>query len=60
MTRYSGPALSMIAAAGLAALVAADPAIAGVVVPVPLLGTGAPALALFAAGYYLIRKRRRH
>jgi lipopolysaccharide export LptBFGC system permease protein LptF len=37
----------------------ATPAFAGTPVPGPLLGVGAPALALFAGGYYLIRKRRR-
>jgi len=47
--------------AGFAALVAAEPAWAGVApVPGPLLGAGLPALAVFAAGYYVIRKRRQH
>ena len=43
----------------IAALAAADPAIAGVTpVPGPIIGAGAPVLAAFAVGYYLIRKRR--
>jgi hypothetical protein len=47
---------------GIAAIlvVAADPALASVPVPGPLIGVGAPALALFAAGYYVIRKYRVH
>ncbi len=49
------------ALAGIAAFVAAEPALAGVQqVPGPLLGAGLPALAVFAAGYYVIRKLRRH
>ncbi len=41
-------------------LVIADPAVAGVApVPGPLIGAGLPALALFAGGYMLIRRRRR-
>jgi hypothetical protein len=48
------------ALAGIIAFLAADPALAGVqAVPGPLLGAGLPALAVFAAGYYVIRKRRR-
>jgi hypothetical protein len=40
---------------------AATPALAGVPAPVPgpLIGAGAPALALLGGAYYLIRKRRR-
>ena len=39
---------------------AAAPAWAGVTpVPGPALGAGLPALALFGAGYWLIRRRRR-
>jgi hypothetical protein len=46
--------------AGIVAFLAAEPALAGVQpVPGPLLGAGLPALAVFAAGYYMIRKRRR-
>jgi len=39
---------------------AATPAMAGVPAPVPgpLIGAGAPALALLGGAYYLIRKRR--
>ncbi len=48
------------ALAGIAALLAVEPALAGVQpVPGPLLGAGLPALAVFAAGYYVIRRRRR-
>jgi uncharacterized membrane protein len=48
------------ATATLAALVAASPAFAGATpVPAPLLGAGIPALAIFAGGYMLIRRRRR-
>lgn len=44
----------------LAALAAASPAFAGITpVPAPLLGAGIPALAVFAGGYMLIRRRRR-
>jgi len=43
---------------GLSFLVA-DPALAGNTVPGPLLAAGAPVLAVFAAGYYLVRRRRR-
>ena len=47
------------ALAGVTAFLAAEPALAGAQqVPGPLLGAGLPALAVFAAGYYLIRKRR--
>ena len=42
----------------VAAVAAADPAIAGTPVPGPILGVGAPVLAVFAVGYYLIRKSR--
>ena len=48
-----------VALAGLAALAAAGPALAGTVVPGPLIGAGLPALALFAGGYWLIRRMRR-
>jgi hypothetical protein len=53
---------SLRAAAGLllVALVAVDPAVAGVTpVPGPMIGAGAPAMALFGVGYWLIRRRRR-
>jgi hypothetical protein len=39
-------------------VVAADPAWAGLPVPGPAIGAGLPALALFGAGYWLIRRRR--
>jgi len=42
----------------VSAIVAFEPAFAGITpVPGPLLAAGAPALALLAGGYYLIRKR---
>jgi hypothetical protein len=45
---------------GIAAFLAAEPALAGKVpVPGPVLGAGLPALAVFAAGYYMVRKLRR-
>lgn len=50
---------SLRAALGLAVVaVAADPAWAGLPVPGPAIGAGLPALALFGAGYWLIRRRR--
>lgn len=52
-------AVRMGAGAAFLAFVAAEPAFAGQAVPGPILGLGAPAFALFAGGYYLIRKRRR-
>lgn len=47
------------ALAGCGILLAADPAWAGIGAPGPVLGAGAPALALIAGGYWLIRRRRR-
>ncbi|TFI59476.1 hypothetical protein E2493_04605 [Sphingomonas parva] len=45
---------------GVTALAAAGPAFAGVTpTPAPVLAAGAPALAVFGAGYYLIRRMRR-
>jgi lipopolysaccharide export LptBFGC system permease protein LptF len=49
-------------AAGLIfAFVATDAASAGIGLPTPgpMIGAGAPALALFGAGYWLLRRRRR-
>ena len=47
------------ATATLAAFAAATPAFAGITpIPAPLLGAGIPALAVFAGGYMLIRRRR--
>jgi hypothetical protein len=47
-------------AAALFAAVATDPALAGVTpTPGPMIGAGAPALVLFGAGYWLLRRRRR-
>ncbi len=45
------------AVAAVAAFAASDPALAAPV-PGPLLGAGAPVLAVLAVGYYLIRRRR--
>lgn len=50
--------LTIAALAGISFLTA-SPAFAGSPVPGPLLAAGAPALAIFAGGYYLIRRRRR-
>ncbi len=52
-------ACGFAAAAAGAIIFAAGPALAGNVTPGPLLGAGAPVLAVFAGGYYLIQKRRR-
>jgi hypothetical protein len=47
------------AAAALFLTVATDPAFAGLTpVPGPMIGAGAPALAVFGIGYWLIRRRR--
>jgi lipopolysaccharide export LptBFGC system permease protein LptF len=51
--------LLTIASLAVISLLTASPAFAGKTVPVPLLAAGAPALALFAGGYYLIRRRWR-
>jgi hypothetical protein len=51
-------ALLTIAALTGISFLTASPALAGSAVPGPLLAAGAPALALFAGGYYLIRRRR--
>jgi hypothetical protein len=54
------PARLQLAVAGAAVALAADPAWAGALpVPGPAIGAGLPALALFGAGYWLIRRRRR-
>ena len=39
-------------------LLVADPALAGSPVAGPVLGAGAPALAVIAGAYWLIRRRR--
>jgi hypothetical protein len=39
--------------------VATEAAVAGLAVPGPAIGAGAPALAVFAVGYWLIRRRKR-
>jgi hypothetical protein len=46
---------------GLAVLLPVSPALAGIVTPAPgpMIGAGVPALAVFGAGYWLIRRRRR-
>ena len=52
--------IRVAAGTALVSLVATDPALAGITpVPGPLIGAGLPALAVFGAGYWLIRKRRR-
>ena len=50
--------LRVAAGAALVSLVATDPALAGMTVPGPIIGAGLPALALFGAGYWLVRRRR--
>ncbi|MEA3039153.1 MAG: hypothetical protein QOE79_1666 [Sphingomonadales bacterium] len=51
--------LRLSAAAGLFVAVATDPAVAGFLpAPGPMVGAGAPALAVFAVGYWLIRRRK--
>lgn len=56
MTKMLGHAILV----GATTVLAATPAFAGVIVPTPgpALGAGLPALALFGAGYWLIRRRR--
>jgi hypothetical protein len=57
--RFKPAALELVVAAAAVAL-AADPALAGILpVPGPAIGAGLPALALFGAGYWMIRRLRR-
>ncbi len=56
--RVSLAVAAHVLGAAAVAFVAVDPALASAPIPGPLLGAGAPVLALFAAGYYLLRKRR--
>ena len=56
-TLWSGAARG--AAVLAAAMAVTGPAFAGVAVPGPVLGAGAPALLAIAGGYYLIRRYRR-
>lgn len=52
-------AARVVSLVAVTAFLAAEPAFAGMVpVPGPLLAAGAPALAVFGAGYYLIRNYR--
>lgn len=52
--------LQIASGAALVSLAAAEPALAGITpVPGPVIGAGLPALALFGAGYWLLRRRRR-
>jgi hypothetical protein len=47
------------AAAACFASLAIDPAFAGTLpTPGPMIGAGAPALALFGLGYWVLRRRR--
>jgi len=57
MRKLASIAALAAAAAGLG-FVAAAPAIAATPVPGPLLGAGAPVLAVGALGYWLIRRYR--
>ena len=55
-------ALRALFVLSFAAIVAAEPALAGCItpaVPAPLLGAGIPALIAFGTGYWAIRKRRK-
>ena len=58
MKQLKGYATSAAALVG-SVLIAADPALAGVPVPGPVLGAGLPALAAIAGGYFLIRRYQR-
>jgi hypothetical protein len=53
----------MAKATGLALIILmpAAPALAGIITPAPgpMIGAGVPALAVFGAGYWLIRRRKR-
>jgi hypothetical protein len=53
ITRMTGVALLVLAPAA--------PAVAGIIFPTPgpMIGAGVPALAVFGAGYWLIRRRKR-
>jgi uncharacterized membrane protein len=54
--------IRMIAAIGVATVVAMEPALAGdltPVVPAPIVGAGIPALIAIAGGYWAMRKRRK-
>lgn len=52
--------LRLATGTAIAAFAAVDPAFAGLTpVPGPVIGAGLPALALFGAGYWLIRRRRK-
>ena len=53
MARTTGLALILLSPAA--------PALAGIVTPAPgpMIGAGVPALAVFGAGYWLIRRRKR-
>ncbi len=56
------PACRVVAAFGVALIVAVEPALAGMVapaVPAPIVGAGITALVAFAGGYWAIRKRRK-
>lgn len=53
------PARLQLAVAAAAVALAADPAWAGLPTPGPAIGAGLPALALFGAGYWMIRRLRR-
>jgi hypothetical protein len=58
--RSAAYALRGAAGVLLVAVVAVDPAYAGMTpLPGPMIGAGAPALAVFGVGYWLIRRRRR-
>ena len=53
------PRLYSAAAILFSALVAVEPALAGRVVPAPVIGLGAPVLVLLAGGYWLVQRARK-
>jgi hypothetical protein len=52
-------AIMKVSGVAVAAMLAEGSAMAGLTVPGPALGAGAPALAVIAGGYWLIRRYRR-
>ena len=61
MITASARLMMRMTGAALVVLSPAAPAVAGIIVPTPgpMIGAGVPALALFGAGYWLIRRRKR-
>ena len=61
MITASARFIAKASGAALVILSPAAPAMAGIITPTPgpMIGAGVPALALFGAGYWLIRRRKR-